>query len=162
MTAVPPRIRVRTFLWSGALMAALAGCATAPPPPAQSAAQPSAQHVTHKAKTCDMGFDAFERDTLYFGRAIPAGGQVSDAQWTRFLDATVTPAFPQGLTVIDALGQWRGASGNVARERSKLVVLLHRRDAKADTAIAGIVDAYRKAFGQEAVLQERQAVCVRF
>lgn len=154
MTAVPHRIRVRTFLCFGALMAALAGCATAPAP-----AQPPA----HKAaKTCDMGFDPFQRDTLYFGRSIPAGGQVSDAQWTRFLDATVTPAFPQGLTVIDALGQWRGASGNVARERSKLVVLLHRRDAKADTAIAGIVDAYRKAYGQEAVLQERQAVCVRF
>lgn len=111
---------------------------------------------------CAAGFDAFERDTLYFGRAIPAGGQVSNAQWTAFLDSVVTPAFPKGLTVIDAAGQWRGASGSVVREPSKLVVLLHSRSADDDAAIARIIDTYRQRFGQEAVLQERQSVCVRF
>jgi len=128
----------------GAVAVALSACAALPPAP------------------CATGFAASERDTLYFGRAIPAGGQVSDAQWADFLDTTVTPAFPQGLTVIDAAGQWRGASGDIAREPSKLVVLLHPRGAKDDAAIAGIIDSYRKRFGQEAVLQERQSVCVRF
>lgn len=73
-----------------------------------------------------------------------------------------SPAFPQGFTVIDAAGQWRGASGQVVREPSKLVVLLHPRDAKADAAIAALIDTYRQRFAQEAVLQERQAVCARF
>ncbi|MDQ0071620.1 hypothetical protein J2W34_003414 [Variovorax boronicumulans] len=131
------------------MVTALAGCS----------ALPSASTA---GKACDTGFEAFERDTLFFGRAIPAGGQVSDAQWAGFLDTTVTPAFPQGLTVLDAVGQWRGASGGVVREPSKLVVLLHPRGAKDDAAIAGIIHTYRKNFGQEAVLQERQSVCVRF
>ncbi|WP_422086928.1 DUF3574 domain-containing protein [Variovorax sp.] len=128
----------------GAAALVLSACGTVPP------------------ASCASGFDASERDTLYFGRAIPAGGQVSDAQWSDFLETAVTPAFPQGLSVIDAAGQWRGASGEVGREPSKLVVLLHPRSAKDDAAIAGILDTYRKRFGQEAVLQERQSVCVRF
>lgn len=122
----------------------LAGCAAGPP------------------GHCAAGFEAFERDTLYFGRAIPTGGQVSDADWADFLDTRVTPAFPQGFTVLDAAGQWRGASGQVVREPSKLVVLLHPRDAKADAAIAALIDTYRQRFAQEAVLQERQSVCARF
>jgi hypothetical protein len=134
---------------SAVALAILAACGTLPPAPGPSGA-------------CAAGFDAFERDTLYFGRAIPAGGQVSNAQWAAFLDSVVTPAFPKGLTVIDAAGQWRGASGNVVREPSKLVVLLHPRSADDDAAIARIIDTYRQRFGQEAVLQERQSVCVRF
>lgn len=149
MTRISARGRLRTFAMAGAMVAALAGCGALP-------------SASESAKACGAGFDAFERDTLYFGRAIPAGGRVSDAQWTRFLDATVTPAFPQGLTVLDAVGQWRGATGGVVREPSKLVVLLHPRSAKDDASIAGIIDTYRKNFGQEAVLQERQSVCVRF
>lgn len=132
---------------AGALIAAalaLAGCATSQP------------------GNCATGFDAFERDTLYFGRATPTGGQVSDTDWADFLDTRVTPAFPLGFTVIDAAGQWRGASGQVVREPSKLVVLLHPRDAKADAAIVTLIDTYRQRFAQEAVLQERQSVCARF
>jgi hypothetical protein len=146
MTSISSRARLAV---TAVMIGALAGCG----------AMPSA---STSVGACEPGFDAFERDTLFFGRAIPAGGQVSDAQWAGFLDTTVTPAFPQGLTVLDAVGQWRGASGGVVREPSKLVVLLHPRNAKDDTAIGHIIDTYRKNFGQEAVLQERQSVCVRF
>ncbi|MEJ1165153.1 DUF3574 domain-containing protein [Variovorax sp. CCNWLW186] len=146
MRPIVTRLRLAA---SAATLAMLAGCSTMPSAPGPSTA-------------CAAGFDAFERDTLYFGRAIPAGGQVSNAQWTAFLDSVVTPAFPKGLTVIDAAGQWRGASGSVVREPSKLVVLLHSRSADDDAAIARIIDTYRQRFGQEAVLQERQSVCVRF
>lgn len=141
---------VRVALAAAGATLALVGCGTLPPPGAGG------------ARACGSGFETFERDTLFFGRAIPSGGQVSDAEWTAFLDGTVTPAFPQGLTVIDAAGQWRGVSGEVVRERSKLVVLLHARSEKDDAAIAAIIGAYRRRFAQEAVLQERQAVCVRF
>jgi hypothetical protein len=146
---MPPIVTRSCLAVAWAAVAILAGCGALP-----------AAHET--AKTCTAGFEAFERDALYFGRAIPAGGQVSDAQWTAFLDTVVTPVFPKGLTAIDAVGQWRGASGGVVREPSKLVVLLHPRSPGDDAAIAGIIDTYRQRFGQEAVLQERQSVCVRF
>ncbi|WP_422096913.1 DUF3574 domain-containing protein [Variovorax sp.] len=140
--------RLPRGLAAAMLALSLAGCGSLPASPG--------------AAACAPGLSPFERDTLYFGRAIPTGGQVSEADWLRFLDGTVTPAFPQGLTVIDAVGQWRGAAGAVVREPSKIVVLLHPRDDKADAAIARVIAAYRQAFAQEAVLQERQAVCVRF
>jgi len=150
MSHAVPQVATRSRLAVAvATVAILAGCGALP-----SAPEPS--------RACAAGFEAFERDTLYFGRAIPAGGQVSNAQWTAFLDAVVTPAFPKGLTVIDAAGQWRGTSGSVVREPSKLVVLLHPRSSGDDAAIAGIIGTYRQRFGQEAVLQERQSVCVRF
>jgi hypothetical protein len=140
--------RTSFSLMAAATVLALAGCGALPP-------------ATVAAGRCGSGFEAFERDTLYFGRAIPAGGQVSDAEWTAFLDENVTPAFPQGLTVIDATGQWSGVQGGVVRERSKIVVLVHPHSEKDDAAIVRIVGAYRLRFAQEAVLQERQAVCVR-
>lgn len=143
--------RTSFSLMAAATVLALAGCGALPP-------------ATVAAGRCGSGFEAFERDTLYFGRAIPAGGQVSDAEWGAFLDENVTPAFPQGLTVIDATGQWsgvQGVQGGVVRERSKIVVLVHPRSEKDDAAITRIVGTYRLRFAQEAVLQERQAVCVR-
>jgi hypothetical protein len=140
--------RTSFSLMAAATVLALAGCGAVPP-------------ATVAAGRCGSGFEAFERDALYFGRAIPAGGQVSDAEWGAFLDENVTPAFPQGLTVIDATGQWSGVQGGVVRERSKIVVLVHPRSEKDEAAITRIVGTYRLRFAQEAVLQERQAVCVR-
>ncbi|MDQ0570723.1 hypothetical protein QFZ42_002557 [Variovorax paradoxus] len=146
MPSVVTRLRLVAAL---AVVVILAGCGALPFAPEDS-------------KACATDFAAFERDALYFGRAIPAGGQVSDAQWAAFLDTVVTPVFPKGLTVLDAAGQWRGASGGVVREPSKLVVLLHPRSPEDDAAIADIIGTYKQRFGQEAVLQERQSVCVRF
>lgn len=140
---------ISSRLMALAMVVVLAGCSALP-------------SASGSAVGCGSGFEPFERDTLYFGRAMPSGGQVSDAEWTAFLDETVTPAFPQGFTVIDAAGQWRSTSGSVVREPSKLVVLLHARSEKVDAAIASIVGAYRQRFAQEAVLQERQPTCVRF
>jgi len=140
--------RTSFSVMAAAVAVALAGCGAAP-------------SANIAAGRCGDGFETFERDTLYFGRAIPSGGQVTDAEWTAFLDETVTPAFPLGLTVIDAAGQWRGMQGDVVRERSKLIVLVHPHSEKDDAAIGRIVAAYRVRFAQEAVLQERQAVCVR-
>ena len=39
---------------------------------------------------------AMVADRLFFGRAIPGGGLVSEAEWTAFLAEVVTPASPTG------------------------------------------------------------------
>ena len=41
----------------------------------------------------------FWRTELYFGRDKNDGTQVSDEEWSKFLDEIVTPKFPDGLTV---------------------------------------------------------------
>ena len=95
---------------------------------------------------------------LYFGRDKPGGGEVSDTEWAAFLNDTVTPRFPDGLSVLNVEGQSRGASG-VSRERTKLLVVVVF-DAPAHQArIAEIVAAYRSRFGQHSVFRSEQPVC---
>jgi hypothetical protein len=88
---------------------------------------------------------------------------VSEAAWTRFLAREVTPRFPDGLTVIDAMGQWRDTdSGKVVRERSKRVeIVLPGSDDDAQKLDA-IVKAYKLRFRQQAVGVVVRPACVAF
>ncbi|HKE47401.1 MAG TPA: DUF3574 domain-containing protein [Rhodanobacteraceae bacterium] len=109
---------------------------------------------------CRMDEKLAIRDTLYFGRAIPGGGTVGDADWSRFESDVIAHAFPQGFTVLDARGSWRGNDGATVSEPSRAVVIVHEDDAASDAAIRDIVQRYRSEFRQEAVLRERSAACL--
>ena len=63
--------------------------------------------------TCPVGAQALIEDELFFGLSTPGGGTISEAQWQAFLRDEVTPRFPQGLSVVDAAGQWRGNDGSI-------------------------------------------------
>jgi uncharacterized protein DUF3574 len=111
---------------------------------------------------CRMDEKLSIRDTLYFGASIPGGGTVGDADWSRFEGDVIAHAFPQGFTVLDARGSWRGADGAIVSEPSRAVVIVHDDDAAADAAIRDIARRYRETFRQEAVLRERTTACVSF
>ncbi len=111
---------------------------------------------------CEIGDAPMVRDVLYFGRNRPTGGVVNDAEWQRFLDEVVTARFPDGLTVVDATGQWRGKSGVVEQERSEIVTLLHSGDESAKSNVAAITAEYMRRFQQEAVLRERTTTCAKY
>jgi hypothetical protein len=96
---------------------------------------------------------------LYFGRAITGGGEVSDADWAAFLATEVTPRFPDGLSVVDMAGQWRGPSGESARERSKLLVVIVFDAPAHGSRVQAVIDAYLKRFRQQAVLRTERPVC---
>lgn len=100
------------------------------------------------------------REQLYFGRGLPGGGEVSDSAWQRFLEAEIMPRFRDGLTLVEATGQWRCRAGPTVRERSWVPVLYHQAEEGAEQAVASVVDAYKKAFEQEAVLRDRDMTCV--
>ena len=123
----------------------VAGCATAPVP-------------------CPPGLDPATLASAYFGRTHGGVEVVTDAEWTRFMDATVTPAFPDGLTVLDGAGQWRGRDGTIARQPSKVLVvaLPGGTPAQARDRLAPVIAAYRDRYGQESVMVTTQAVCVAF
>ena len=70
------------------------------------------------------------RTELFFGCAKPDGTAVSAAEWETFLDAEITPRFPEGLTVLEAAGQWQEADGDIVEERSKVVLLLYPHAAR--------------------------------
>ena len=96
---------------------------------------------------------------LYFGRDKPSGGQISDVEWASFLSETVTPQFPDGLTVLDARGQHRGPAGIVGSERTKLLIVVVFDAPAHQRKVASVVDAYKKRFGQYEVFRVEQPVC---
>ncbi|MEQ1513263.1 MAG: DUF3574 domain-containing protein [Lysobacteraceae bacterium] len=125
------------------LIATLASCATTAP------------------LQCRRSEQALVTTTLYFGTG-KATGAVTNEEWLGFLADSVTPRFPQGLTVTDASGQWRSADGQIVREASHALTLVHPDDAASDTAIDEIIARYKSSFAQESVLRTRSAGCVSF
>ena len=114
------------------------------------------------APACAIGDTALVRDLVYFGRNRPDGGTVSDAEWLGFVDSVVTPQFPNGFTVIEGTGQWKGQSGAVERERSAIITFLHTGSALDRDRVAEVAGEYKRRFHQEAVLRERTPACARF
>jgi Protein of unknown function (DUF3574) len=110
---------------------------------------------------CKDGHQLAIHDSLYFGTAKP-NGVVSTEDWARFLEKTVTPRFPRGLTSSRASGQWRGSDGEIVREDAHVLQLLHPDDAPTEKAIRELVDTYKTQFQQEAVLRIRSHTCASF
>ncbi len=107
---------------------------------------------------CGSATQSQVRTTLYFGMSRPTGA-VSELEWQLFLRDEVTPRFPDGLTVWDAQGQWKG-KGGIEQERSKVLLLVHPDAASARASVLALIEDYRKKFQQESVLWETARVCV--
>jgi hypothetical protein len=95
-------------------------------------------------------------DRLYFGRAIPGGGEVSEAQWHAFVATEIAPRFPNGFTTYRTAGHWRGDGGAAVSEQTMIVEIVHDAyDTAADRALDEIARAYRARFSQDAVMRVR-------
>ncbi|MBL8472139.1 MAG: DUF3574 domain-containing protein [Rhodocyclaceae bacterium] len=141
-----PWIKARAPLAAlvAALVLATPGCAPLPP----DGATPMQARVVER---------------LYFGRAIPGGGSVSEDDWSTFVAQEVTPRFPDGLTLLRAEGQWRdAATGGLVREPTMVLELIHAGDAATDARVAAIAAAYKRRFQQDAVLRVRGTAAVAF
>ncbi len=90
---------------------------------------------------------------LYFGLSKPDGGVVSEAEWEGFVDEYITPRFKEGLTIIDADGQWMEENGELIKERTKIVILFHSNSGDKKEDIEYIRDKYKELFDQEAVVR---------
>jgi hypothetical protein len=106
------------------------------------------------------------RTELFFGTAKPDGTAISEAEWQAFVDAEMTPRFPDGLTVLSGSGQWQGDDDEIVQERSKIVILLYPREAitESNAEIEEIRTAYEREFQQESVLRadDERPVCASF
>jgi hypothetical protein len=129
---------------------------TAPEAPGQTEAEPAPGCGWAPA---EIDAEPWLRTELFFGCAKADGTAVTVAEWDAFLDAEITPRFPDGLTVVDAAGQWREADGDLVEESSKVVLLLYPSAASAEShaEIEAIRAAYEQRFGQEAVLRADHA-----
>jgi len=121
--------------------------------------QPMAGVITYAS-------DRYYRTELYFGLAKPDGSEVTAEEWAKFLADEVTPRFPAGFTVIEALGQYQGDDKKIVKEKSRVLILLYEKKGRKLTngKIEEIRAAYKKAFQQESVmrLDIRQTIDVSF
>lgn len=99
--------------------------------------------------------ETYYRTELYLGRSIPGGGIIGDDAWEKFLSDIVTQLFPNGFTVLSGRGQYREASGVIAKEPSNVLVFLYRKAERkrASASIEKIREEYKKQFSQESVLR---------
>ena len=111
---------------------------------------------------CPEGMDGFIELNVYFGQEKADGTTVSEADWQAFLADAVTPRFPDGLTVLDARGQWLDTSeGRLYRESTKVLnVLVPTAAADAGvTSVQAISDVYKERFEQQAVFYTSLPAC---
>ena len=127
-----------------ALLAGPVAAKTAPP-----AACPADLHTATTAE-------------LYFGRDIGQDVGVSEEDWRGFLQTEVSTRFPDGLSVSDVFGQWRGPTGAFVREPSKAVLLVLAGAHDENAKLRAIRDAYKRRFHQDSVLLIERTACVSF
>jgi hypothetical protein len=119
--------------------------------------------ATAQGIACDAPAKPMVQVELMFGRNIGSRLGVGEAAWSRFLAREVTPRFPDGLSVLDAAGQWQDkARGRVVHEPSKLVTIVTADDAAARDKVAAIARAYKEKFHQQSVGIVTRAVCAAF
>ena len=127
-------------------------------------AAPACTQPETSTTTCPEGWDQVTEYRLYFGRSDATGDPiaVTDEAWAQFLVDTVTPRFPDGLTVTDGAGQWRGESGEISREQSKVLTILVWPDDTALQRLNEITAEYERRFDQETVLLTSAQACASF
>jgi hypothetical protein len=109
--------------------------------------------------------DPYTRTQLFFGTERPDGGPaVTDQEFQDFVDARLTPRFPDGLTVEQARGQYRDSHGVIEHERSYVVTVLYPVPGSrtAGAAIEEIRRGYDQRFQQESVGRVDEVVKASF
>ena len=142
------RAPMRSLLRTSAIFAAaasVAACATAPAVPA-----------------CPDGQQRLRTAQLFFGRNIGDKPAISDEAFRRFADEELTPRFPDGLTILDGGGQWRGPENQLIREAAKIVLIVLPVRSDALQRVNAVRAAYKARFRQDSVLLITQASCVSF
>jgi hypothetical protein len=110
-----------------------------------------------------MGLCPARLDSMVSAELLFGSGHVTNAAWKDFLDREITPRFPDGLTVFEASGQWRDpARGAVARERSKVVLIVFRGDPQDQDRLNAIAEAYKRRFNQRSVGIVIKPACASF
>jgi hypothetical protein len=89
---------------------------------------------------------------IYFGRHYSAEKEVTEHQFAEFISSYITPAFPAGMTVYDAYGQMQHSSGEIIKQKTKVVLLVHQNSKADDEAIQDIILTYKARFGNPQVM----------
>ena len=118
--------------------------------------------ATLTAPACPVGQEPMRTAQLFFGRNIGDKPAVSEADFRTFVDQELTPRFPEGLTILDGGGQWKGDEDRMIREASKVVVLVLPTKGDTGRKLNEARQAYVQRFRQDSVMLVTQPACVAF
>lgn len=89
-------------------------------------------------------------------------GLTDDREFNQFLDANVTPRFPDGLTVLNAAGRWRAPDGRLTQEHARLVIIIAPQTPETIPRLQAIRTEYKSQFHQQSVGMALTDVCADF
>jgi hypothetical protein len=142
-------------------LALLAACvqppaAPAAPPPPAAAPAPNACLFPNQHKMLVA--------ELFFGRTRGGRFNVTDAEWAKFLADTITPKFPDGLTVFDGYGQSRNPTTGAIGRSPKVKIVLIAVDPTPDVPgrLNAVIEGYKARFGQRSVGLITREECAGF
>ena len=99
----------------------------------------------------DLGGRPMLTARLLLGARRGDGGFVGEAAWRRFLDRSVSPRFPDGLSVFSGQGRWRGPDGRPLREPMHLLLIVVPDTPQARDALHAVRADYARRFAQASV-----------
>ena len=109
--------------------------------------------ATESVKRPTAAAEVWVRTELYFGTS-KLNGEVTDAEFSSFVDSEVTRLFPDGLTLLTGYGQFKNSNGQLIREKSHLLILFYPPQTQdANKKIQDIRGLYKQLHGQESVLR---------
>lgn len=116
------------------------------------------------ARGCQPGGgEAMRIYSLYFGRSVAGRADVSDRQWRDFREQVITPALPDGYTVLDGQGAWMNPHSHATiSEATKILVVAMPDAARSLTAINQIRSRWQHRFHQYVVGMTVQTGCGSF
>ncbi len=100
---------------------------------------------------------------LFFGRAIAGRNDLTETEWQRFLDDTVTVNLPGGYTVMDGSGAWMNpVTRQTTREASRVILVALPDSPDNLAAVNRIRTAYQETFHQQLVGMTVAPACASF
>ena len=96
---------------------------------------------------CPDGTEPYTEYRLFFGRGDADNRQVvTDEDWDKFLEDTITAEFPDGLTVLDAYGQYTDSDEVLIKGDTKILIILVPLDDGSASGIDRIIEEYKRRF----------------
>ena len=96
----------------------------------------------------------YVRTELYYGAGMREERGDYKTVWNQYLDEIVTPRFPEGLTLIEATGQWRVKPGQKPRRSGTMIlVLIHEATEDKLRKLDEIRSIWKERSGHRSVLK---------
>ncbi|WP_394849924.1 DUF3574 domain-containing protein [Pendulispora brunnea] len=150
-------------LFSALAASGVSGCAasTNSDPTTQQSLDEDLKNHKCDVRTAPRGSTPMVSTELIFG-LDRKGTPIPETDFAAFVDAEITPRFPDGLSIIDVKGQYRMSTGQIIKEPSKLLLVYHDGSRQNSQKLEDIRTAYKTQFEQESVLRTDEIICVAF